>query len=271
MGFDLEILIPLRNPTGVLENSIRSLTAQTDRRFSVLLSDNHSTTGCEHLEAALAALAAAGIPVRKISPPAELGRVEHWNWLHHQSGAAWLKPLFGGDWLEPDYVAALRAAVMEAPDCAYVHCLYDHHGADGTIPGVALASGGFHRRAEMQERVLRFGMQFGPPSAAAYRRDAFARSGGYDPALPICADSLLFCKLAAREGAFFIARPLAHFLLHTARFSNTLPEKRRAIFREKLCFYAELGLTAWHERWRFPLMGYARLFVRETRQRLREK
>lgn len=268
---NLEILIPLRNPTEVLDQTVQSLAAQTDRAFSVLISDNFSTQGLAWIDRAAAQLQAAGIPVRRVRPPAELGRVEHWNWLHYQSGAEWLKPLFGGDWLEPDYLAAVRAVVTGTPQCAYVCSAFQYHRGEETSGGISKWAGRFCPPAEMQELVLRFGMQFGPPSAAAYRREAFLGSGGYDPALPICADSLFFCKLAARHGAYGLPRACVHFRLHAARFSSSLPEKQRATFRETLRYYAELGLTAWHERWRFPVGGHARLFLREMRGRLLKK
>ncbi len=262
MQFDLEILIPIRNATEVFARTIESLAAQTERRFTVLISDNFSTSGGEHLEQALARLAAAGIPARRIRPPSELGRVEHWNWLHYQSAAMWLKPLFAGDWLEPDYIAAVREVCAREPRCAYVYCGFHHHQGGQSHSAAPAYSGRFFTAPEMQEIVLRYAMQFGPPSAAAYRHDAFLKSGGYDPRLPICADSLLFCKLAARHGAWGLERPLAHFLIHAARFSDSLGAKRRETFRENLCYMAELGITARHERWRFPVAGYARLFAR---------
>jgi glycosyltransferase involved in cell wall biosynthesis len=57
----LEIILPVRNPTAVLTQTVRSLATQTDRRFTVLLSDNHSTQGLELLEAAVNELQDAGI------------------------------------------------------------------------------------------------------------------------------------------------------------------------------------------------------------------
>ncbi len=48
----LEIILPLRNPTAVLDQTAKSIAAQTDRRFSVLISDNHSTKGTEFIDAA---------------------------------------------------------------------------------------------------------------------------------------------------------------------------------------------------------------------------
>jgi hypothetical protein len=267
---NIEVLIPVRNPTEVFHKTADSLVSQTERNFSVIISDNFSTTGHEHLDAVLAKFATARIKARKIRPPTELGRVEHWNWLHYQSSAEWMKPLFAGDWIEPDYVSSCCAALGRVPECAYMACEFIHHHGENRMHVSLPVTAGFYGPAESQDAVLRFGMQFGPPSAAIYRRDVFLKSGGYDPMLPICADSYLYCKLAARHGIYRLGKPLAHFLLHTARFSHSLPEKQRAAFREKMCFYAKLGVTAWHERWRFPLFGYARLFAREIRSRLRE-
>lgn len=267
MATTFEILIPVRNPTEVFRKTVESLAAQTDKNFSVLISDNFSTTGHEHMAAALAALTDAGLTVKKIRPPAELGRVEHWNWLHYQSAADWLKPLFAGDWLEPDYVATVRGIAAEEPRCAYVYCGYHLHRDGKTSGGAGHWSGRFFTAEEMQDVVLRYGMQFGPPSAAAYRRDVFLRAGGYEPTLPICADSLLFCKLAARHGAYGVPRVCANFFIHAARFSDTLPKKQRETFREVMRFYADLGLTARHEGWRFPKLGYLRLFARAIRDR----
>jgi glycosyltransferase involved in cell wall biosynthesis len=261
-----EVLIPVRNATEVFDKTIESLAGQTDKNFSVFISDNFSTTGQQHIADALTKLSEAGITARKIQPPSELGRVEHWNWLHYQSSADWLKPLFAGDWLEPDYVAAVRAAANDAR-CAYVYCGYAFHHASQTQTSVGKWTGRFFTAEEMQEVVLRYAMQFGPPSVAAYRRDVFVQAGGYDPRLPICADSLLFCKLAARHGAYGVDRVCAHFFIHPARFSDTLGTKQRAAFREGLRYMADLGLTAWHERWRFPKLGYLRLLAREVYHR----
>ena len=260
----LEILIPVRNPTDVFIRTAESLAAQTDKGFSVLISDNFSKSGREFIDRALTTLSAAGISVRRIQPPSEIGRVEHWNWLHYQSGADWLKPLFAGDWLEPDYVQSVRGISAKEPKCGYIYCNYAYHKGGETSAGPSpWRADRWWTPEEAQDIVMRYAMQFGPPSVAAYRRDLFLRSGGYDPTLPIAADSLFFCKLAARNGAYGLSRVGAHFNIHGARFSDTLPGRQRETKREILRYYAELGATAWHERWRFPMLGYLRLWVRQ--------
>lgn len=262
----LEIILPLRNPTTVIAQTADSLAAQSDRRFSVLLSDNHSTKGEEFIAAAAARLHSAGITVRRVNPPFELGRVEHWNWAHHTAAGDWLKPVFAGDWLEPDYVARLRAGIAVNPGCRYVFATYVYHrGSDKPISVVSPWAGRFHSAAEMERNVLRYGMQFGPPSAAAIERNAFIAVGGYPTTLPICSDSLMFCALASRFGVLGLAEPLCHFNIHDARFSTTLPGRRRDTLRECLTYYLMLGYRAWSAGVRFSRPGFARLLLREIR------
>jgi hypothetical protein len=262
----LEFILPLRNPPAVIEQTVKSLVAQTDRRFSILLSDNFSAQGMELMDTAAAQFEAAGIPVRRVKPPFELGRVEHWNWAHYESGADWLKPVFAGDWLEHDYVAKLRAAILSNPECRYIYSSYTLHRVDAEPQTVSSAwAGSFRTAREMERVVLRYGMQFGPPSAAAYERMAFVIVGGYPTALPISADSQLFCAMASRFGALGFVEPLCHFNIHGARFSSSLPGRRRDTFREAITYYLSLGYGAWAARARFSKPAFARLLARETR------
>jgi hypothetical protein len=261
----IEVLIPVRNATDVFGKTVDSLVVQTDKSFSVLISDNFSTSGQEHIERALVLLQRAGIPARKVQPPAALDRVEHWNWVHHESKADWLKPLFVGDWLDPDYVARLRGVIAEYPGCRYVFSNGYCHLSDGSIvTGSNPWAGRYNTPAEMQAVVLRYGMQFGPPSAAAYDRRAFITLGGYATSLPITADSLFYCTMAATFGAAGIQEKLCHMNIHAARFSISLPGKKRDTFREAVTYYAMLGYYGWSEGGCFPVGGYLRLLARET-------
>lgn len=267
---NIEVLIPVRNPTEVFATSIDSLTAQTDKGFSVLISDNFSTKGGEHIEAALKKLSAAGIAARKIQPPSELGRVEHWNWLHGQSQADWLKPLFAGDWLDTSYMARLRETISANPACRYVFSEgYIHLPGQEPATGTNRLAGRFCTAREMQDFVLRFGMYFGPPSAAAYARQAFTEAGGYDATLPICADSYLFCKMAALFGAFGMSGPLFHFQIHGARFSHDLRANRWGPFRESITYYFKLLRDVRAMGGKVPVIGFSRLLARACRDYLK--
>jgi hypothetical protein len=268
----LEIILPLRNPPAAFERTVDSLLEQTDKSFSVLISDNHSKNGTELINAGLERLRRAGFAAQRVRPPIELGRVEHWNWAHHASQADWLKPLFAGDWLEPHYVSEVRRALAANPACRYIFCNYIfHHGDTPPMPSASPWTGRFRAPAEMQRRVLSHGMQFGPPSAAAFEREAFVAVGGYPTALPICSDSLMFCTLAARFGVLGLAEPLCHFNIHDARFSTSLPGRRKDSLREALTYFGLLAYGAWSARLRVSVLDWVRLLLREVRSYLAAK
>ncbi len=262
----LEIIMPVRNPTEVLAQTAASIAGQTDRGFSVLISDNYSTKGGEWIDAALNEFQKAGISARRMKPPVELGRVEHWNWAHHQTDAEWTKPIFAGDWLESVYVARLRAAHEANPQCRYIFSSYTLHTQNAAPQTVSNAwTGRYYPAADMKDVVLRYGMQFGPPSAAAYERAAFLESGGYPTPLPICSDCLLFCALASRYGAFGLAEPLCHFNIHGARFSTGLGEKKKFTFQETITYLWMLGYQAWSDGVKFSKVAFLRMLARELR------
>src|SRR5260221_8029238 len=127
----LEIIIPLHNPGAELARTATSLALQTGRGFAVLLCDNFSTTGLDHLAEAQKQLAAAGIPVRFVKPPFELRRIEHWNWAHAESRADWLKPLTPGGALKPAYVQQLKQRIRERPQAQIIRCGLETRPAGG--------------------------------------------------------------------------------------------------------------------------------------------
>lgn len=271
---NLEIIIPLRNPTEVFDKTVESLLAQTDKNFSVLISDNYSTKGQEYIDRALDKLAQNGMAVRKVKPPMELERVEHWNWAHYQSEGDWLKPLFVGDWLEPEYVMRIREIVAAQAACRFIHSAYFLHQHGAQISKILVSgrwSGRFYTPVEMQDVVLRYGMQFGPPSGVAYERTAFVSLGGYSPALPITADCLFFCSMAAQFGAVGISEPLLNFNIHANRFSKQLPQIRRETLQETYTYLFALAYHAWTENVQLPLEGFLRLLARTYKSYLAER
>ena len=249
----------------MFSRTIESLVAQTDKGFSVLISDNFSTSGQEHITRALSALTAAGIAARRIQPPAEVGRVEHWNWLHYQSTADWLKPLFAGDWLEPDYVRMVREVFAKEPGCGYFFCNYQHHhGAEVSAGAFTLAGGpvvvtarGAGDRDALRDAIRaaqRGGVPAGPVSSFRWLRSESAH---------LCGQPVFLQAGCPPRRVRDFPRRGTHFFIHAARFSDQLPGKQRETRRETFRYYAELGAAAWHEGWRFPKLGYLRLFVRE--------
>lgn len=223
----LDVIVPVRNPGEPIKGTIESLIAQTDRQFGVLLSDNYSASGVNRIEEARAQMEAVGIQVRYLRPPEELGRVEHWNWAHFASEADWLKPLFVGDTLEPEYVARLRERVTDQPAARLVRCGHMVVTPTGSIPPAQppLLVERFSPR-EMLSHFPQHGNWLGGPINFAYERTAFRGAGGFSTQLPAAADLHLFVTLALRYGIEFLHEPLATFFLHEERFSHGIRNRR---------------------------------------------
>ena len=263
---NLEVLIPVRNPTEVFAKTIDSLAAQTDRDFSVLISDNFSTTGREHIEQALKKLGEAGIAARKIQPPSELGRVEHWNWLHHQSNADWLKPLFAGDWLEPAYISHVPKSPQRLRRAAtFIQMATPTSKASRTLPGQTNGLDVSTPRRKCRTWCCATECNSARQARRLMSDRRFYRRAVMNRSLPITADSYLFCKLAARFGAAGIQEKLVHFNIHAARFSTGLSEKRWETFCENITYFFKLARDVRADGGRIPIFGFLRSLAREMR------
>ncbi len=224
-GF-MEIIIPARDPGARLLETVGSLAAQTDRDFAVVLSDNGSTKGHEFIAQAETILRDAGIQMRLVRPPLDLGRVEHWNWAHSQAAADWMKPLFVGDLLAPSYVARVRERVLSRPAARFVRCELETRSPAGCTVTRAPFDQMSLTPAEFLSYYPAHGNWIGGPVNMTYHRLAWQLAGGYQPQLPACGDLQLYLTMILRHGLESIAEPLAIFQLHEQRFSHGITRRR---------------------------------------------
>ena len=204
----LEIIIPVHSGDGDLAATIASLVAQTDRRFSVLLSNNLAPGASATPNEAERKLIAAGITVRRAKPPKDVSLVEHWNLAHHEATADWLKPLAPGEHLQPGYVGALLARIAERPHARFIRCDAEINTDWGTevlrapfsqaaiSPAEVVAF--FPKRIDWLSRLVN----------VAYRRPAWLAAGGFSPQFPAFAALNLNVILALHHGVENIAPPL---------------------------------------------------------------
>ncbi len=217
--------MPVRNAGGVLKKTVASLLAQTDKRFSVLISDNYSSKGVEELEEAERLLKGSGIVVTRVKPPRELKRVAHWNWAHSQSTAEWIKPLFVGDFLEATYVEKVLARAGRTKS-NLIRCEFQWvtptfvNTAPAPTKALHLSS------AEYLEFFPQLGNWMGSPISVCYRRTAFLGAGGYAVHLPACADYNLYIRLTLEAGVEIIHESLATLQIHEERFSHGITKRR---------------------------------------------
>jgi hypothetical protein len=209
MNAGLEIIIPVRNGCRRLLPTTASLTAQTDRRFGVLLSDDYSTTGPAQLDEAQHELTAAGIAVRRLRPPRGLKRLEHWNWAHAQSRAGWLKLLLPGEELKPNYVARLGKCVEERPHARFIRCDVELRTEWGPAAERAPFPRGGIGPAEVMSYFPRTQDWISRSINVACERTAWLAAGGYATHYAACATLRFNLIQALHHGVENLAEPLA--------------------------------------------------------------
>ncbi len=229
MNAELEIIIPVRNPDQRLARSAASLAAQTDRQFSVLLSDNGSTSGLNHIKEAQQQLAAVGIPVRRVQAPGEMTRVEHWNWAHAQAQADWLKPLPMGGELKPVYVEALNQRIHQQPQARLVRCDAEVRTEWGLETVRAPFAQTSISPADLMNYFPAQVRWLAASSNIAYQRVAWLAAGGCSVQLPGCAFLNLNVIMALHHPLENIHEPLV-----TVDLAGELPLNENHIGRVNL-------------------------------------
>ena len=160
---------------------------------SYVASDNVSTDG------SAAALRARGVEV--IEQPRDLGRIGNWEFCVRHflgSGKPWLKWLFTGDVLAPDFAAVAARAVQAYPqarivvgDNIYVDAKRQaRHGMPGSRPRLL-------QPAESLELLSDIGNWFDAPICQMFHRDALVDGFDYGPFL--WAADVFFCMNAAAK------------------------------------------------------------------------
>jgi glycosyltransferase involved in cell wall biosynthesis len=259
MNPGLEIILPLRNPGKALAESTASLVAQTDRQFCVLLSDNFSSAGLNHIEEAMKKLATAGIAVRLLKPPFELKQIEHWNWAHSRAQADWLKPLPVGGQLKPVYVERLRQRIGQQPKAQLVRCESE------LAPGASASTATKGPMSQASVSPAEF-LDYFPAQmrwldgclSMAYGRTAWMSMGGYSPQIARYAELNLNIILALHHGLENIAEPLvipgpaAEFTLNGRDGGRVNHWLELWLVLRQARNYCLAGKLPWSKKWLLP-------------------
>jgi hypothetical protein len=208
MTMQLEIIIPTQNPGIALVETAASLIAQTDCEFAVLISDNHSTTGLEHIETAHKTFAEVGIELRLLKPGRKLLPIEHWNWAHAQARGEWIKPLFAGERLKPLFVEHLKKRISEKPDARVFRCDLELQTEWGPEKRLAPFQASSITRAEFTNYFPSHLEWLTHSANFAYERTAWLTMGGYAKHLPASAALNMNVMLALHHGLENLAETL---------------------------------------------------------------
>ncbi len=212
MPATFSILLLCWNHAPYLEQCIASLAAQGDRDFELIFLDNRSSDGS--FERAEFLLAKHRLSATLLRNQENAGISANYNRLMAASTGQLLVMLSTDDWLEPDYVAAMKAMAAEYPEAGWYSCsgwrFFEQEEAS-----VPIDERDYVTDRPTGEVIL----DGGEPHfviGCVYRRAALDAVGGWDEDLPI-EDRDLFLRLSQR----FAHRRTFERLVHYRRSSMT--------------------------------------------------
>lgn len=207
----VSVIIPVFNRADTVGEAIESVLSQTSPANEVIVVDDGSE---DDLAAVLAPFGDRIIVIRQDNAGASAAR----NTGIGRASGKWLTFLDSDDVWVGTRLEILRRDLAAAPDKVTVHLgdvVYVGPGYEQslfTIKNCRFDEG----TAALLERPLDLVISGMTLQGAAIRRDAFHRTGGFDPKLPMFEDTGLFCKLAI-DGTFLVT---GEVVAHIRRLSG---------------------------------------------------
>lgn len=237
---EFEVVCPVRNGGKHFSATLRSLHGQGGPGCALLISDNYSTDGNPWQEA-LAEL--TGWEIRMLKPPAELGRVEHWNWALGESSAGVVKLMMSGDVLEPGAIESMRAAFAANASVGLVFGQNRIREVDKEYVTGAPRDGGLLAREEFIALSLRYFGFTGTLSGVAFRGDVLRAALPFQKEHAWTADWRLCARCLDLAPAWYLPQPVCILDRTIARFSSKPSVIWRSL-REEWAFLGELSRMA---------------------------
>jgi hypothetical protein len=220
---EIVVYIPVRN------NAEWCRSTPLPEGVAYVASDNASTDGSGD------ALRARGVTV--VEQPRDLGRIGNWEFcVRHflDSGKPWMKWLFAGDVLAPDFAAVAARALHAYPkarmvvgDCMHVDGeLRVRHGLPADQPQLL-------QPAESLDMLADIGNWFHSPINQMFHRDALA--DGFDYGSFVWAADAFFCmNAAAKVPALYWPECFGEFHAHNRAHFQALHSSLRALIEGAL-------------------------------------
>ncbi len=219
-------IVPAYNAEATLDETLRSVRAQTHRALEILVVDDGSSDGT----AAIAlAHAAADRRVRLIRQE-NAGVAAARNRGIEEARAALVAPVDADDLWAPTKIERQVAALRQGgPHVALVYTWSALIDRESRIVGFGSCA---TDEGDVLARMCR-GNLVGNGSAALMRRDAVLEAGGFDPTLRArraqgCEDLLLYCRIAARHHAAVVPGFLTGYRQSDKTMSRDLVQMMRS-------------------------------------------
>jgi glycosyltransferase involved in cell wall biosynthesis len=226
----------------LLASALRSLAQQTHRRLEVIVVEDGATSSAPVVTAAN--LARGG--VFRHLPIAKRGRCEAGNAGLTTARGDYLGFLDEDDWLEPEHVATLVAALLTQPDAELAYARARPILSEGLTEDVVVDTGELPLEGDVPfSRTLLWLRNAIPIQAALFRRSLYERHGGIDVALDALEDWDLWLRYSSDNDFIAVDAITSSYRLPASVAEREVRGLTHEASREKL-LAKHAGLTGTH-------------------------
>lgn len=210
----LSVVLPVHNGLPYVEESIRSLLAQSFADFELVVGDDGSTDGTRDV---LERLAATDFRIRLLRREQPSGLAKAGNWVVREAQAPIVAIAHADDWSHPDRLKMQMRVLREQPEVGLVGTLWsgvDDHGR-------------FVRPADYWRLLLTGPFAPFSHSSIMFRRTAFEQAGGYRSVANYWEDLDLYYRVAANSRIAVLAFPYS--IVRHSPSSTMLRDRRERV------------------------------------------
>jgi glycosyltransferase involved in cell wall biosynthesis len=238
----LSVCIPCFNGRSTIEETFRSVTAQTVRPFEFLVADNGSSDGSrEVIERLVDENPDSGVVAHYFDSP--LGMAADWNRLVHLATGDLVLVLACDDLLESTAMETHLTA-FKSRDVALSSSpkrLLSSRSRTFPLCLRRLPPGHFVRQDILRLAVPRADNIIGEPSGVAFRRKDFITAGGFDETLKYFPDLDLWFRLLAYGGIIVNHKALYRFRVHSGSLTSVNQQRALAEWETVYARHAAAG------------------------------
>lgn len=204
----ISIVITTRDRLSFLKRAIASALLQESAHEIIVIDDCSSDGTAEYLSA---------LPgkIKFSVNPRNLGHAESVNRGVALATGDWIKLLDDDDYLAPDCLSILARELAHYPSAVIASCQAAQVNPSGEeikrTRRVGRGTTAYISRSDIHYQMLLEYLPFGTPAQVIFRKDAFARSGGWNSAFDLDYDDIeSWLKIARFGDAVFINQCLAY-------------------------------------------------------------
>ena len=224
----ITVAIPVYKHARFLGDALKSLLAQTDQNFEVLICDDGSPDNVKEVVDAF-----TDPRIHYYRNETNQGHMQAVNAMLKEANGDFFVSYSADDTMSRDFLQKCRHEFMLDPFLEYVASLNDFMNEDGTPHTGDHPFKGIQRARNMSvpewKQLLRNGnVYFG---IGMYRTKALREVGGWDPSHGVISDYEMYLKLLPRYNFRIIEENLTHTRIHGDNQSLLTPEEHRKLRR----------------------------------------